>query len=100
LFNPCVFIAAPYHIEYLHKFGYQTFPELIDESYDRIENNEKRIKFVTKQLELIINKSFSELHSIYVDILPKIKHNQLKIMQTNREEILLKSFDGIVNKNE
>ena len=68
--------------------GFQTFPEMFDESYDEISNNVERANFILDEVERVCNMDTEELHKIYVSLLPKIKHNHklmkniLKILET------------------
>jgi hypothetical protein len=39
--------------------------------------------------------SFDELHGIYVDLLPSIKHNQLVMKKINKEKMVLDSLRGL-----
>ena len=95
MFHPCIFYTAPYHLKYLRGLGFKTFPELFDESYDEIEDYVERIKFVTLEVHRVINMSFDELHDIYIQLLPTIKHNQSVMEKIDKEQIVLNSLQEI-----
>ena len=95
MLHPCIFFAAPYHLKYLRNKGFETFPELFDESYDEIENYEDRIKAVMSEVHRVINMSFDELHDIYMQLLPTIKHNQLVMKKIDKEQMVLDSLKGL-----
>ena len=95
MFHPCIFFASPYHLRYLREIGFQTFPELFDESYDEIEDYTKKQKMVVSEIQRVINMSFDDLHNIYVKLLPKIKHNQIVMTKVNKEKMVLDSLKGL-----
>jgi len=95
MFHPCIFFASPYHLKYLRKMGFETFPELFDESYDEIEDYTKKQKMVVSEIQRVINMSFDDLHNIYVKLLPKIKHNQIVMTKVNKEKMVLDSLKGL-----
>jgi hypothetical protein len=95
MFHPCIFFASPYHLKYLRKLGFQTFPELFDESYDEIEDYTKKQKMVVSEIERVINMPFDDLHNIYVKLLPKIKHNQIVMTTIDKEKMVLDSLKGL-----
>ena len=95
MFHPCIFYTAPYHLKYLRELGFKTFPELFDESYDEIEDYTERMKFVTLEIHRVINMSFDELHDIYMQLLPTIKHNQLVMKKIDKEQMVLDSLKGL-----
>ena len=84
-----------YHLKYLKELGFKTFPELFDESYDEIEDYTERMKFVTLEIHRVINMSFDELHDIYIQLLPTIKHNQSVMEKIDKEQIVLNSLQEI-----
>lgn len=49
--HPFVALATPGHYEYLHKLGFETWPDLIDESFDMEVNIDRRIDMITKQVQ-------------------------------------------------
>ena len=95
MFHPCIFFASPYHLKYLRELGFQTFPELFDESYDEIEDYTKKQKMVVSEIHRVINMSFDDLHDIYIKLLPKIKHNQIVMTTIDKEKIVLDSLKGL-----
>ena len=95
MFHPCIFFASPYHLKYLRKMGFETFPELFDESYDEIEDYTKKQKMVVSEIQRVINMSFDDLHNIYVKLLPKIKHNQIVMTTIDKEKMVLDSLKGL-----
>ena len=57
--------------------GYQTFPELFDESYDDIINHKERLLAVVNSVEKVCKMDDKKFHDIYCrDIIPKVVHNR------------------------
>ena len=56
------------YLENLKKLGFQTFENVIDESYDQIENNEQRFDMAIEQIKQLLDKDQSEVLSNIQDI--------------------------------
>ena len=65
--HPFILYSTPYTLKYLRSLGYKTFGNFIDESYDEIEDNEKRIQILNKEVKRLCNLSLKELHKNYID---------------------------------
>ena len=77
--QPFIIVGQYGHLEKLREMGFQTYPELFDESYDLIENPEDRIEFILDEIERLCNMDKSELEKIYNSVIWKVEHNR-KIM--------------------
>lgn len=73
--KPFVLVAPPYTLKYLKEQGFQTFSEFWDESYDEIENHEKRMLKILELIDFINEKSLDELRDLYIKMLPILSHN-------------------------
>lgn len=73
--QPFMLLAAPGNLEYLRSYGFKTFDGIIDESYDKITNNDQRIESVVKQLAWYCGLSDSEKISIMSAVEPIVLHN-------------------------
>jgi|TARA_Y100000034_G_scaffold43866_1_gene53674 hypothetical protein len=94
-FHPIILLSAPFLLRNLKKDGFETFPELFDESYDEILDENLRFKKVFSELDRVLKMSTSKLHEIYVDILPKIVHNQKKLYSMSQLKYLEKIYSLI-----
>ena len=77
LFNNQFFVAVSSynHMAHLRELGYRTFGRVIDEHYDTIENNQERFEAVLALTKSLCVKPLTELHSIYQQLQPEIRHN-------------------------
>ena len=73
--QPFMLLAAPGNLAYLRSYGFKTFGDVIDESYDDIQNNDDRITAVVKQLNWLCNLLPHEKQEIIKKIEPIIEHN-------------------------
>ena len=75
--------------------GYQTFPELFDESYDDIINHTDRLLAVVESIEKVCKMDESEFHNIYCEsIIPKVIHNRELASSTEIKEKIWNKFIG------
>ena len=74
-FHPFMILGPQGILQYLRDEGYQTFPEMFDETYDFIENHVDRFNAVVAQVEAWKNKPHEEKIKIYDSIKPKLIHN-------------------------
>ena len=93
LLHPMLLLGCAYTLKHLRSRGFETFPELFDESYDEIEDNKERFFCVMDELERVCSLPKEELHQKYVSILPKIKHNQQIFY--NSKELIHKEMDEL-----
>tara|TARA_Y100001963_G_C6788227_1_gene454076 strand:+ start:1968 stop:3425 length:1458 start_codon:yes stop_codon:yes gene_type:complete len=87
-FHPVIFISSPFLLRSLRDYGFKTFPELFDESYDEITDTTERIKKVYSEIDRVVKMDKSKLHDLYVEILPKIVHNQKVLYSMKQIEYL------------
>lgn len=73
--KPFILVGPPKSLEYLKSFGFKTFSEFWDESYDNEENHEERLLKIFKVIDYILSKDINELREIYKQMLPIIEHN-------------------------
>ena len=75
-YHPFIITSGPGCLTYLQEQGYQTFPELFDESYDQITDRAKRLSIIMNQIESWCNKDIKELHDAYWSVWDKLEHNR------------------------
>ena len=82
-------IALPLFVSNLS----ETFPELFDESYDEIEDMDKRDAFIKKEILRVGTMNQEELHKICESVEEKCIHNQKVLFSC--EEIIKQFTDKI-----
>jgi hypothetical protein len=75
--HPYIFWAQPYSLQFLKKYGFESFPELWDESYDLEENYLTRLCMVIKNLK---DFDVDDIKSTIVQ--EKLKYNQQRFWDT------------------
>lgn len=74
-YRPFILVAPPHTLEYLKKYGFQTFDKFWDESYDKEENHEKRLVKILKVIDYIDNLPITSLRTMYKSMMPLLEHN-------------------------
>jgi len=75
--QPFIMMGPAGSLELIRSYGFKTFDGFIDESYDKIENNEERFKFLINEIERLSNLPKEELKNWYKSIFNDILvHNQ------------------------
>jgi hypothetical protein len=72
---PFVLVAPAGSLEYLREYGFQTFADIFDESYDTETNDILRVEKVVKLLKDLDNLSAQERQQIHRACLPIVQHN-------------------------
>jgi hypothetical protein len=73
---PFLMMAATGHLSMLRELGFETFPELWDESYDSIADTQLRIQTLVKQLCPV------DKHSV----IDKLKHNRQLAIELGQKD--------------
>ena len=95
--HPFIVMGNKNTLKYLRSIGFETFPEMFDESYDEITDPIDRTVFIMKEVERLCNMDIEELHKIYVSVLPKIKHNQEVFMSIDADKIFFEKVEESLN---
>ena len=72
---PFVLVAAAGSLSYLREYGFRTFADVFDESYDTETDDIRRIEKVTHLLKDLNNLSVAERQQIHQACLPIVEHN-------------------------
>jgi hypothetical protein len=73
--QPFMLLAATGNLDYLKSYGFKTFDDIIDESYDRIQDNDSRTAAVIKQLAWYCELSDQEKINVMRAVEPVVLHN-------------------------
>ena len=68
--------------------GFKTFEFIIDENYDSIDNNDKRLLAVVEEVKRLCHMDIDKLHQLFISNLDKLEFNHEKMI------------DGVYNSDE
>ena len=83
-----IVLGAPGTLKLLHTMGFQTFPDLIDETYDDIQDPLKRFKSVVDEVHKICNTSLNVLKTYMQTNVHKFESNFLTLRNLQQTELL------------
>ena len=64
-YQPFIVLGPTYYLKQLKSYGFKTFSDFWDESYDEIENPYKRIPMVINLIKQLNKKSITEINELY-----------------------------------
>lgn len=73
--HPFVLVGIPGSLEYLRKIGYKTFAPYIDETYDTVTDDIKRMEILITEIKRLCNLSDSEWVELQTQLKPIVEHN-------------------------
>lgn len=73
--RPFMLAAAPGNLAYLKSYGFLTFDQWIDESYDLIQDPDRRLQAIVDQTQRLCAMSNSELRQMHREMQPVLEHN-------------------------
>ena len=85
---PFVLVAPAGSLEYMRSYGFRTFSDVFDESYDQETDDIKRIEQVIKLLKELDSLSVKERQQIHQACLPAVEHNYNHFYQGGFTDIL------------
>jgi hypothetical protein len=94
---PFVIVGTKGSLEYLRSYGFKTFGDFWDESYDTIDDDNERIASVAKTLADLDSLSGLEKTQLYRSMAETIKHNWDHFYGGNFEEVLWVELNGTLN---
>ena len=78
--KPFILVAPPYTLKYLKEdYGFKTFSDFWDESYDEEEIHSERMKKIFALIDEIENKPLKELEEIYTQMKEIINYNIMRL---------------------
>lgn len=75
-YQPFIVFGPQGYLKELRKYGFKTFSDFWDESYDDIENSVDRMKALLSLVKALNNKSIEELNDIYKSTIDICVHNR------------------------
>lgn len=87
-YQPFIIAGSAGVLNSLRKVGFETFPELFDESYDNIKDNTDRIEKIMDILSQLAEFPLETVHKKYIDQTDKLIYNKKLITENNIENPL------------
>lgn len=87
--QPFILFAGPNSLQYLKRYGFKTFSEFWDESYDNILDDNLRFEKILELIDSLSKLSDSEFNHLLERIQPILDHNQKHFYSNNFEESML-----------
>ncbi|CAB4133429.1 hypothetical protein UFOVP257_188 [uncultured Caudovirales phage] len=74
--RPFILIGAVGNLAYLRRYGFKTFGQWIDESYDDEPDSDIRLLMIIKELKRLCNMSSNELNEMYNEMQSVLEYNK------------------------
>jgi hypothetical protein len=97
--RPFILTGAPGNLEYLRSYGFKTFDDYIDESYDCEPDPDRRMDLIIQQIEKLCTRPLHELKTMLLDMRPILEHNKRHFFGNFRTMIvneLVDNFDQCI----
>lgn len=94
---PFVLVAPAGSLEYMRSYGFKTFGDVFDESYDLETDDVKRIEKVTRLLKDLDNLSPEDRQDIHRRCLPAVIHNYEHFYGGNFDRVLWRELTGMLD---
>jgi hypothetical protein len=75
VYRPFILAGAAGNLAYLKRYGFQTFSQWWDESYDQETDNEQRLIKIANIVEHLSTLSIADLQDMHQEMLPVLEHN-------------------------
>ena len=97
---PFVLASAAGSLEYLRRYGFQTFSTIWDESYDEETDDLRRLERISDLLHDLDQSSPRELQQMYRAIRPMVEHNYQHFYGGAFERLLWQELTGMLTSIE
>jgi hypothetical protein len=94
---PFVLVAPANSLEYMRSYGFKTFDDIFDESYDTETDDILRVEKVSRLLKDLDNQSERERQSIHRACLPIVEHNFRHFYMGGLTNILWPELTGMLH---
>jgi hypothetical protein len=94
---PFVLVAPAGSLAYMKEYGFQTFADIFDESYDEETDDIRRVERVTQLLKDLDSLSAAERLQIHRACLPRVEHNYNHFYRGGLTEVLWRELLNMLN---
>jgi hypothetical protein len=95
---PFVLMAPAGSLEYMREYGFQTFNDIFDESYDQEQDDILRVEKVVKLLKDLDGLSVRERQAIHCACLSAVEHNYNHFYYGGFTEVLWPEILNMLNE--
>lgn len=85
---PFILASTKHSLKYLRNYGFQTFGNFWDESYDNEDDDHMRLKKIAKLVKDLNSLTTLEKQKLYEKTMPVVEHNYQHFYQGNFEKLL------------
>lgn len=91
-FHPFIVYGSPGTLHELKNLGFQTFPELFDESYDQETDDILRLNIIINNVEKLCKMSIEDLHKLYLLVEDKLVYNRNLLVDMVKKQYVHNKF--------
>ena len=84
--HPFIVVGLPNSLELVRELGFMTFNEMIDESYDEIEDDIQRLESALEQVKILTSKNIHTIQDIYNNMQEILEHNRNHYLQLHKQK--------------
>lgn len=88
--RPFVSYGNPGTLAYLRDYGFKTFNEYWDESYDNEKDDDKKIEMIAEIIRNLCKKNLKEINQLYDNMKPLLEYNKNLLVKTDWRKDLVK----------
>lgn len=92
--RPFILVAAPGNLAYFRKYGFRTFGQWVDESYDMIEDNDARLDHISREICRLSNMSLTDLRRMHQEMQEVLAFNKQHFFGNFRKIIVDEMIDN------
>jgi hypothetical protein len=91
MLHPFILMTRPHTLHALRELGYRTFHPYIDESYDGIDDDVKRLEAIYKSVEKLANMSDKQWNQFEREIFPILIYNKEVLKKAKHRPVWMSS---------
>jgi len=95
---PFIIVGTQGSLQYLRSYGFQTFSEFWDESYDDETDDVRRIEKISQVLQTLDTMSTAQKQQMFNAMIDTVTHNYNHFYQGGFEQILWNELTGMINE--
>jgi hypothetical protein len=90
--RPFILASTPNSLQYLRDYGFQTFDDLIDESYDTITDPKARLEAIVAEMKRISELPEPEKHALWASLYEIAAQNKAHFFSTEFSDQVVQEF--------